>query len=266
MGEIATITHRSVTADMAQRFGMEVAAFEQVMRATVVPGACTKEQFAAFLLVAKQYGLNPLTREIFAFPTKGGGIFPVVSIDGWIRMINEQPEMNGLTFEDHRGEDGKLTAVTARIYRKDREHATEVTEYMSECSRNTDTWKQWPARMLRHKATIQAARYAFGFAGIYDIDEAERMPASAGIGGTAQLAAGAKSSSQAKKDGDDKWADAEIAKLTCPADLEALQTQERWVRLPLAWKEAYADKIEVQLEQAFRDANVSQENAAGDAE
>jgi hypothetical protein len=46
---------------------------------------------------------------------------------------------------------------------------------MSECRRSTDVWKQWPARMLRHKATIQAARYAFGFAGIMEQDEAERM-------------------------------------------------------------------------------------------
>lgn len=29
--------------------------------------------------------------------------------------------------------------------------------------------------MLRHKATIQAARYAFGFSGIVDPDEAERI-------------------------------------------------------------------------------------------
>ncbi|MCL6229905.1 recombinase RecT [Bartonella bilalgolemii] len=29
--------------------------------------------------------------------------------------------------------------------------------------------------MLRHKAVIQCARYAFGFSGIYDEDEAERI-------------------------------------------------------------------------------------------
>ena len=45
---------------------------------------------------------------------------------------------------------------------------------MAECKRNTDPWRQWPNRMLRHKATIQAARYAFGFSGIADPDEAER--------------------------------------------------------------------------------------------
>lgn len=32
-----------------------------------------------------------------------------------------------------------------------------------------------PKRMLRHKAMIQCARLAFGFAGIYDKDEAERI-------------------------------------------------------------------------------------------
>lgn len=32
-----------------------------------------------------------------------------------------------------------------------------------------------PNRMLRHKAAIQATRYAFGFAGIYDEDEAARF-------------------------------------------------------------------------------------------
>ena len=32
-----------------------------------------------------------------------------------------------------------------------------------------------PRRMLRHKAMIQCARLAFGFGGIYDQDEAERI-------------------------------------------------------------------------------------------
>ena len=35
-------------------------------------------------------------------------------------------------------------------------------------------WQKWPRRMLRHKALIQAARVAFGFAGLSDEDEFER--------------------------------------------------------------------------------------------
>jgi phage recombination protein Bet len=167
----------SVLAAMADRYSMAPAAFEATLRATVVPKDCTREQFAAFLLVAKQYKLNPLTREIFAFPTRGGGIQPVVSIDGWLNLANSHPQMDGIEFDDQIDGDGEVISVTARIWRKDRAHPIVVTEYMSECARNTEPWKQWPRRMLRHKAAIQAARYAFGFAGFVDPDEAERMGA-----------------------------------------------------------------------------------------
>lgn len=175
---VTTTERRSVLIDMASRFGMEAAAFEATLRATVVPKDCSREQFAAFLLVAKEYSLNPLTKEIYAFPTRGGGIQPIVSIDGWCNLINSHPMLNGIEFDDHMDADGKnMSAITARIWRKDRDKPIVVTEYMVECVRSTDPWKQWPRRMLRHKALIQCARYAFGFAGIVDPDEAERMGA-----------------------------------------------------------------------------------------
>ena len=41
----------------------------------------------ALLIVADQYGLNPFTREIFAFDDKRAGIVPVVSVDGWSRIL-----------------------------------------------------------------------------------------------------------------------------------------------------------------------------------
>ena len=162
-----------VIADMAGRYGMVPQAFEATLRATVVPGNCSKEQFAAFLLVAREYSLNPLTKEIYAFPSRGG-IQPIVSIDGWMKLMNSSPEFDGIEFEDA-VEDGRITAITAKVFRKDRKHPVSVTEYLGECERDTDPWKKWPARMLRHKAAIQAARYAFGFSGILDPDEYDRF-------------------------------------------------------------------------------------------
>ena len=170
---------RSVTMAMAERYGMEPLAFEATLRSTVVPKDCSKEQFAAFLLVAKEYGLNPITKEIYAFPSRGGGIQPIVGVDGWANLINSHPQCDGIEFTDTLDDKSELVSVTCRIYRKDRSRPTETTEYMAECKRNTDTWKQYPRRMLRHKALIQCARYAFGFAGIADPDEAERMGAGA---------------------------------------------------------------------------------------
>lgn len=178
MNAVAKIEHaqptRSVLVSMSDRYGMEPAAFEATVRATVCKGNVSREEFAAFLLVAKEHRLNPLTKEIYAFPAKGGGIQPIVSIDGWSRIINEHPAFDGMEFVDEK-EDGDLYAITCRMFRKDRSHPISATEYMSECKRATDVWKTWPRRMLRHKAMIQAARYAFGFSGIVDPDEYERI-------------------------------------------------------------------------------------------
>jgi phage recombination protein Bet len=178
MNQIATIDaapRRSITQTMAHRFGMEPDTFLATLTATVFSKGMSREEQAAFLIVADQYHLNPVTREIYSMPKKGGGIIPVVSIDGWVRMCNEHRQFDGMEFEDHHDGD-VLISTTCRIFRKDRTHPIAVTEYFSECYRDTDAWKM-KHRMLRHKSLIQCARYAFGFAGIYDQDEAERFAA-----------------------------------------------------------------------------------------
>jgi phage recombination protein Bet len=171
------IQTKSIIADLADRYGMEKEHFQKIMMATVMPSKTdvSMEQFVAFLSVAKEYDLNPLTKEIYAFPAKTGGIQPIVSIDGWMRIINGHKQFDGMVFKDIFDEKGKVIAIECSIYRKDRSHPICVTEYMSECKRNTEPWNKWEIRMLRHKAAIQCARYAFGFSGIYDQDEVERM-------------------------------------------------------------------------------------------
>ena len=117
----------------------------------------------ALLIVAGQYKLNPWTKEIYAFPDKGG-IVPVVGVDGWSRIINSNPQFDGMDFEQD------ADSCTCTIYRKDRAHPIRVTEYLSECKRGTGPWGSHPRRMLRHKSMIQCARLAFGYSGIYDQD------------------------------------------------------------------------------------------------
>jgi len=157
---------------MASKFNVDPAKLLGTLKNTVFKGA-SDDELMILVIVANEYGLNPLCKEIYAFPAKGGGIVPVVSIDGWLRMMNDHPQFDGIELEFCET-DGKLISCTAMIYRKDRKHPTSVTEYLAECRRNTDPWKM-EHRMLRHKATIQCARVAFGFSGITDEDEAERI-------------------------------------------------------------------------------------------
>ncbi|MFD0669689.1 phage recombination protein Bet [Ramlibacter sp. GCM10027632] len=140
-----------------------------VLKATAFKGQVTDAQMASLLVVATQYKLNPWTKEIYAFPDKNGGIVPVVGVDGWARIINEHPAFDGMDFEQD------AESCTCIIYRKDRSHPIKVTEWLDECKRGTQPWQSHPRRMLRHKAMIQCARLAFGYAGIFDQDEAERI-------------------------------------------------------------------------------------------
>ena len=168
--EIIPSPKQSALAIMASKFSVEPARLLETLKATLMPKA-TNEELLSFVVTANQYGLNPFTREIYAFPARNGGIQPVVSVDGWIRMMNNHASFDGIQFTTE-DKDGKPFSVTATIHLKDRTHPVEVTEYFSECSRNTEPWKVNPRRMLRHKALIQCARVAFGFSGITDEEEA----------------------------------------------------------------------------------------------
>lgn len=186
MSEIATIqptAPRSLVQKVAGRFGVDPLKMLETLKLTAFKqsngAAVSNEQMMALLIVADTYGLNPFLRELFAFPDKGG-IVPVVSVDGWSRILNDHPQMDGVEFVDaetmtkHAGKDVPEW-IECVIYRKDRSKPTRVRERFAEVSRDTQPWKSHPSRMLRHKALIQCARVAFGFSGIYDEDEAARI-------------------------------------------------------------------------------------------
>lgn len=156
--------------------------------------APTVEQIVALIAVCNAYDLNPFTKEIYAFPdSKKNSVIPVVSVDGWLRIINSHKQLDGFEFiyspsmvrydVDLHPKLGGLTHpahewIECVITRKDRSKPIVVREYLDECYKKADPagpWQSHTNRFLRHKALIQCARYAFGFAGIYDEDEAKRI-------------------------------------------------------------------------------------------
>ena len=181
----------------AEKYGVDPGQVGSILKATAFslpakqgqpPQQVSNEEMAALLIVADQYGLNPFTKEIYAFPDKKGGIVPVVGVDGWSHIVNEHPAMDGIDFRYSENmvtpPDGKPCPewIEAVVYRKDRSRPIVVREYLDECYRSVfvlnnghklpGPWQSHTKRMLRHKALIQGGRVAFGFSGIYDQDEA----------------------------------------------------------------------------------------------
>lgn len=191
----------SLLAKIAARYSVDPAKFMSTLKATafkVKDGEVTNEQMMALMIVADQYKLNPFTKEIYAYPDKQNGIVPVVSVDGWTRIVNEHDQFDGVEFEyGPMVPAGTLPGqkfpahewVTVKIHRKDRNHPICLTEYLDEVYRPPFTgtgkegkpytkegpWQSHTKRLHRHKTWIQGSRLAFGFAGIYDEDEAQRI-------------------------------------------------------------------------------------------
>lgn len=167
--ETTSVAKRSVITSLAGRLECDPAKLVPMLKKTAFATCRSDEEFMAMCMVANTYALNPILKELYAFPSKSGAVMPIVSIDGWLKIINRHPSLDGIDFEE--GDD----YCTAIIHRKDRQHPTKVTEWLSECKGMSEVWRRWPRRMLRHKALIQCARVAFGIAGIYDEDEGERI-------------------------------------------------------------------------------------------
>jgi hypothetical protein len=133
------------------------------------------------LLVSEALGLSPTGRDLYAVQPEGRGACALlaVSVDGWVRIVNQHPQFDGMEFEESAEHEGGVPAwISCTIYRKDRRAALSIKEYLCETFRDTSAWQTHPRRMLRHKALVQCARLAFELptsSGVYDIDEAERI-------------------------------------------------------------------------------------------
>jgi phage recombination protein Bet len=177
----------NLAGKFADKFNVEEQKVMDILKSTAFKqrdgNPPSDNQMMALMIVADQYGLNPFVKEIYAYPDKSNGIVPVVGVDGWSRIMNDHPQMDGIEFRysdetvEHKGKKCHVW-IECVITRKDRSKPIVVREYFDEVVRSTSfatPWDSHPKRMHRHKAEIQCARIAFGFAGIYDEDEAERI-------------------------------------------------------------------------------------------
>lgn len=171
-GGTAIVQRATVMGALSEKYSMDPVKLLETIKQTCIKGNASPEQVQAFLIVANRYGLDPFLKQIHAFAGQGGGIVPIVGIDGWSKIANDTGLLDGSEFKfDGSIERGDLSC-TCTIHVKGRAHPTSVTEYLVECKRNSPPWNTMPRRMLRHKSYMQCVRVAFGLGGIFDEDEA----------------------------------------------------------------------------------------------
>jgi hypothetical protein len=116
------------------------------------------------LRTATQYGLDLLREEVMLSPYEDSWHVSI-SVDGWIKLINQHPAFTGVTFTQSPDvTEGSPIWMECTIYRSDRTIPITVREYLSEVKNTSDAWQKMPRRMLRHRVLQQCARLAIGIA------------------------------------------------------------------------------------------------------
>ena len=116
------------------------------------------------LRTAISHQLDPLQEEILLNQHDDGWQISI-GIEGWIKLIHQDPTFEGLTFTQSPEEkDGLPIWMECTIYRSDIRIPITTREYLVEVHNNSEIWKKMPRRMLRHRALQQCARLALGIA------------------------------------------------------------------------------------------------------
>jgi len=160
-----------VVERLATQYGTTREKFYGIVKATCKMEKATNEQFQTFLMIAEKYNLNPITKQMWAFPDRNGGIMTMVALDGWINIVNNHAQFDGYETSVQLDDKDKPISATCKMYRKDRKHAITKTIYVKEWIKTTSpVWQQMPIHFAEMRAYIQCARMAFNIDGIYDAD------------------------------------------------------------------------------------------------
>lgn len=170
--------------DMAEAISMTPLDFFEAVKRQCVSDRdkdkVTAADFVAFFHTAKQYGLDPLRKEILIIGTKQGPRV-YVTFDGWLRVLVSHPDYKAHGWRYNgwcKDKDGKQSceSVTFWLARKSMAgtpyEISEHTEFMSECFVDEDwsPWRKYRVRMLAEKAAMQGTRFFFAMY-VPDLDD-----------------------------------------------------------------------------------------------
>lgn len=160
----------------------------ELLKATVLPERARSDADLLMLAhVAKRTGLDPLARQLYALPKRGGGLVVAATIDG-LRLVAQRtgqyegrlgPEWcgaDGVWRDVWLGEPGTLVAARVGVLRTGFRAPVWATALLREFRQNTPNWGDQgglQSHMLAKVAEALALRAAFPqeLSGVYSDDE-----------------------------------------------------------------------------------------------
>jgi len=156
-----------------------------IIKATVAKGF-TDLELAYFLNVAKVYGLNPFTKQIWAYKDLKNNIIVFAGRDGFLSKAQKDSRWNGISSDVVReGEDFEMNVAQGKIFHvkkisskekiigayaisrpKGCEYPTIEWADFETYNKNHNVWKADPVAMIKKVAESHCLAKAYGIAGL----------------------------------------------------------------------------------------------------
>lgn len=149
---------------------------ELLLMRNVVAKNCSEPEFKMLMYIANKYGLDPLTKQIWAI--KRNDRDPALIFagrDGFLAIAHRSGQFDGMqsgvTYEVNK--EGKKVPISAwcKVWRRDMTHAFETEVPFDEYNTGFSVWKSHPSAMILKVAESVCLRKAFSIDGIYSPEE-----------------------------------------------------------------------------------------------
>jgi len=176
----ATVARReSAMRSSAAFLGIPQADLYQAMRGiwTTTKGQdpLTDAEIWLGLRLVGRYELDPFAREIYVTRGKDGPMI-IVGVDGWVRLLNRNPDYDGFETALIEDDEGNVTAAETTIYSRSRSHPTTYMALASEYANLAGFMHATiPTHMLRIFSLRHAARLFMPLGGVVTEEEMQWM-------------------------------------------------------------------------------------------
>jgi hypothetical protein len=122
----------------------------------------------ALLVLARQYELDPVLKEIVLIPGRG----PYIGVHGHLNIAHRSGLLDGIEADDE-WETADHYCHRATVWRKDMKHPMKAVGRVGKWEKDE---KQWPREIARARAVRAALGYAFNIHDSYGADDEDQAP------------------------------------------------------------------------------------------
>ena len=146
----------------------------------IIAKNCTEPEFKILLYMARQYGLDPMLKQIWAVKRNERDPYSIfVGRDGMLAIAHRSGQFDGMqsgVVYEGEGKDKHPVSAWCEIWRKDMSHSFKSEVLFSEYDTGFSVWKSNPSAMIIKVVESVGLRKAFSVSGVYSPEEISERP------------------------------------------------------------------------------------------